>query len=299
MRARVVVAALVFAGTAAAGCSLFVSLDGLNGNAADAGNAGDATSNDGSGSDGASTDGGAEAEAGRSYAEEILSDAPLAYFHFDETSGSKAKDSSGNGHDATLRNGFAVGQTGAFPGSSLAVHFDGTSFAAIDDSVSDAGTPFDFVANAPFTFEEWVRFDVLPVLGNTEYTFFSKEQSLGGGGYVGIDFLSRPTIHMQRENDPDNSTTEAVMDGGLAAAGQWFYVVTEYDGVNISVFVDTVLTARTLSSTKLPVVPVPFLVGAEDTGGSNSIVGSVDEAAVYPTALGTDRLAAHFHAAGR
>ena len=91
-------AAAVLALLAVSACSL-VSLEGLSG---------------GIGPSDAST-GGAESEAGAAggYPGQVLADAPLAYWRFDEHTGTTAVDSSGHGNDATYEGGITLGAPGA------------------------------------------------------------------------------------------------------------------------------------------------------------------------------------------
>jgi hypothetical protein len=63
------------------------------------------------------------------YRSEVVADTPLAYWRFDEPSGSTLVDEVGNSNPGTVINGATVGSAGAF-GSSKAVSFDG-----VDDRV--------------------------------------------------------------------------------------------------------------------------------------------------------------------
>ena len=81
--------------------------------------------------------------------------------------------------------------------------------------------------------------------------------------------------------------------------GQWHHVVGTYSGGTLSVYVDGVLSGQANN------VPAPrqylgyWRIGADSTVGfanrpsNQSIVGSVDEVAVYPTALPLARIQAH------
>ena len=127
-------AALVVAVVAVSGCSL-VSLDGLSG---------------GLGPSDGST-GGSEAGAVAGYPGQVLADAPLAYWRFDELTGTTAADSSGHGNDATYEGGITLGASGAIAGDGdTAATFDGlTGFVT-------AGDRFAFAGQTPFSIEAWV-----------------------------------------------------------------------------------------------------------------------------------------------
>lgn len=293
--AHVVTIAVFFA--AASACSLFVSLDGIDDGDASIASSSDA-SIDQNTTDANLADASApDADAATSkYASVILADTPLAYFHLDEASGTTLADSSGNGHDATTTS-VLLGVAGAFPGSGLAAHFDGTAFATITDSVSDAGTAFDFANVSAFSLEAWVKFDHLPNEdAGEEFTFLSKEQHINNG-YHGIDFFVRPQIILQREDDP-TSETETPLLAGLPDATSWHYVLATYDGSTINVFIDNVAAGtKTGATNAIEITSVPFLLGSEDVMTDEALIGSMDEVAIYTTALTLTQRTAHFAAA--
>jgi Concanavalin A-like lectin/glucanases superfamily len=284
---------------AGSGCSLFVSLDGIDDGDGAVASSSDASfdqnASDTNSGDAAAIDGDASTT---DYAAVILADSPLAYFHFDETTGATLADSSGHKHDATSTT-VLLGQSGAFVGSGTAAHFDGNAFAFLPDSVSDAGTAFDFLGHAPFSLEAWVKIDVEPDKSTgQEFTFFSKELNIGSNNFHGIDFLDRSVVVMQREDDPTDDTQAQTPSAGIPDTTAWHYLVATYDGSTISIYVDNVLTGTNPGSTTvLPVTNVPFLLGAEDVSADNGLVGSMDEAAVYATALTLAQRSAHFAAA--
>jgi hypothetical protein len=298
MRARFVVAAIALGFLA--GCSLVVSLDGLADGDASSASLSDASPDqiavgaDSSSDATSSLDAGSDASP---YATAILADSPLAYFHFDEASGTTLHDSSGHGHDATTATA-TLGGAGAFAGSGTSAHFDGNAFISIADSVNASGTAFDFAGHAPFTYEAWVKIDrPTNVDAGEEFTFFSKEQYLGSGNFYGTDFFIVPNFVLQREDDPTDET-EVDCPSGIAD-NNWHYLVGTFDGVTSSVYFDNVLIGSHPSgSTSLQITNVPSLFGAESTEGNNGMVGSMDEAAIYTTSLTSAQRTAHYQAAG-
>jgi Concanavalin A-like lectin/glucanases superfamily len=297
MCSRNVTAAIACGIAASFGCSLFVSVDDLDNGSGDASS--DSPSDAISSANDSSIDAPAsDGQIASAYASTVLGDKPLAYFHLDETSGTTLADSSGHGHDATSST-LLLGQSGAFPGSGTAARFDGNAFAVIPDSVSDAGTAFDFLGHAPFSLEAWVKIDFEPDNSKgQEFTFFSKEQNLGSGNYLGIDFLDRPLVILQREDDPTDDTQAMTTMAGIPDTTAWHYLIATYDGSTIDIYVDNVLAGtKTGSTTMVPVTSVPFLIGAEDMSVGSGLVGSMDEAAIYTTALTLTQRSAHFAAA--
>jgi hypothetical protein len=85
-------------------------------------------------------------DAADGYAATVLSDRPIAYYRFDETSGSTAHDASGNGNDATIGTGVTWGAPGAIAGdANTAIH------VAEGSAGVDVGERFDFVGRAQRT----------------------------------------------------------------------------------------------------------------------------------------------------
>jgi hypothetical protein len=276
------------------GCALVVQLDSLG--PSDAGGAGDSAPGDTSAPPDAVVT--PDGDAAVTYPAVILADDPLAYYPLDEPNGTTAHDATGHGHDGTIVKGVLLGRPGAFAGSNTSARFDGNgSFIKVDDSVRDAGTAFDFVGASSFTFEAWVRIEAVATT-NTAFTFFSKEASPSSNVFLGWDFFDGPNLRLQREDNPVNET-EADSQNGLAA-NTWFYLVGTYDGNTILVYVDTnVVATFSGSTTSLPITQVPFLLGAEDAVGDSSLLGQMDEVAVYAKALTPAQIATHFHAGGR
>jgi hypothetical protein len=87
---------------------------------------------------------------GRCYKDEVLADAPAAYWRLGEASGTTAKEGIGGRH-GTYTNGPTLAQTGAPTGDpDTAVRFDG-----VDDRVR---VPYSSALNpSAFTLEAWAK----------------------------------------------------------------------------------------------------------------------------------------------
>ena len=87
---------------------------------------------------------------GAGYSALVGADSPVAYYRFNETSGTVATDSSGRGADATYLNGVSLGAAGAWvDGANLAARFDG-----VNDQVELPDGFANFTSG--FTLEIWV-----------------------------------------------------------------------------------------------------------------------------------------------
>ena len=273
--------------SASAGCLLFTDLSGLSsgGGAADA--ADDAVGSPDTGADVGARDApsGSEASAPSAYAAAVMSDSPLVWLRLDETSGVVAKDSSGNGHDAAVLGKVTWSAGGAIASGGTAVHFDGLT------SGLDLGKTFDFAGTAPFTLEAWVREEVVD---STFRHLFTKDDESGAREEYGI-FYQQGAMAFER-----------YVVGTQAACGQmrpdlvgrWAHTVGTYDGAKLVIYIDGVAVDNAPDTRAQASKPVPFYAGMRSVS-SGVVQGSLDEIAVYGTALSATRVKAHFDAASK
>ncbi len=223
--------------------------------------------------------------AAGSYEDAVLSDAPEAWWRLNETSGTTMFDSMGR-HDGIYTNvsgnPVTLGAAGVIKGSSdTAVSFDGSaSFGTVPYSPS--------LQSSAFTLECWAK---TTQVGATMCPASSRAPS-GQGCWV---FTSGGQWLMQ--NGAGSATP-----GGTVQPDQWSYVVIVSDNsVGLRLYVDGqwdgfgyAQFARNGTA--------PFLIGAvggvaTPSGVAEMFNGTVDEVAVYNTALPQARLQAHYQAA--
>ena len=263
-------AAPVVAVVALSGCSL-VSLDGLSG---------------GLGPSDGST-GGSDSEAGAvaGYPGQVLTDAPLAYWRFDELTGTTAADSSGHGNDATYTGGITLGASGAIAGDGdTAATFDGlTGFVT-------AGDRFAFAGQTPFSIEAWVS-----VQSRSTYAgVVSRNDAVGGPpseGYLLFVAPSDGPFGFQRLDGASVSTAVSVAGPG---ASEFTHVVATFDGLELAVYANGESQGSQTAAFSIAGAVAHFVVGAEAGGSANYLAGTVDEVAVYDHALSADRVRAHY-----
>jgi hypothetical protein len=232
------------------------------------------------------------AEAGATYASTVLSDSPLAYWRLDETTGTTAHDATGNGNDATYTGGYTQGAAGALIGDpDTAATLDGVS------GYVDAGDRFNFAGNAPHTLEIWA----LPAnIGVSYQRLFSRELSTTPReGY--LVFVRGPNAA-----DPSTFSVERWAGGAANQCPQtasisqvWHHFVATYDGATSRVYLDGTLAAAQPAALALSTTTASLWIGASVFDTAALFAGSVDEVAVYGTALSAARISAHFHASGR
>lgn len=102
----------------------------------------------------------------------------------------------------------------------------------------------------------------------------------------------------------NNSTLTAVSGAAVTmdlSTDEWYHVVGVYDGTNIKIYVNGVERATTVFTStprgnSNPDIPLTFGARADGASGYWNYNGSIDEAAVYTTALTPGRILAHYEA---
>jgi hypothetical protein len=225
-------------------------------------------------------------DAAITYDQEVMMDAPLAFWRFDETTGTTALDSSGNGHDGMYVGGFLLGQPGAITGDpGKSVSFDGMT------AWMTAGNVLELAGATPCSFEAWIE----PVLDMGYHDVLSRSDGQGGStngtlmyvepqssGYVDFAHYSAGTANIAESNS-------------AVATGTFTHVVGVYDGTNLYVYGNGVLLDMKPAAFATPATPGDvFIVGAQSDGITSWFSGLIDDVAVYGTALPAARILAHY-----
>ena len=213
------------------------------------------------------------------YVDTVIADAPVGYWRLNETSGTTAADSSGNGLDGTYIGGVILGQPGLPPTlASTSVLFNGSN--------SYVSVPASAILNltAAWTQEVWVY---LP--------------GTAGGVALAEDYPTNTRV-LYTLICGSNSTSVGFHNGswrqtsgpGLAS-NEWAHVVGTWDGTALKHFIN-----GALSGTSVP--------GSLPTSGMNGLYigkrwdnafgpyfsGRIAEVAIYSTALSADKIAEHY-----
>ncbi len=231
----------------------------------------------------------APASASSTYASSITSTPGLVgYWRLDEQ-GSQADAEGMTAADATgLTAGvYHQGVNLGFPGA-----LEGDSDSAIHLGSPDGyvSIPYATALNTPsFTFEGWVEFDRSQnwmVMGG------NGAQLSDTSGYLVESFLDGSSSSLALIIG-DGSTTHA-LKGPDYVPGRWYYVAATYDGTTARFYVNGVL----VSSGTFPYVPNsanPLLLGTNPVVlGQGQLAGSVDDVAVYSTALSASTIQQHY-----
>ena len=211
---------------------------------------------------------------------------PIAFYRFEETSGSNASDSVGN-NDGTYNNGVSLGQSSALPGLGSAIQLDG-----VDDFIQLA-TPLS-IGSSDNSVEVWAK---VPLAGTSD---------LGLTERVGVilgNFDNSPNSNWEI----DNSGQLRIWwnNGQLDLRGttdlrdnQWHHLVFVRDTVagEFRVYIDgreETLTAHASAGDNITFT-TPHRIGNDNRAGAGiPFHGALDELAVYDRALTANEIAGH------
>jgi hypothetical protein len=256
-----------------------------------------------------------------SYMDAVLANSPIGYWRMGGTGLTTAYDSSGHAYNGTAAAGVALGAVspGALPNDvSKAATFDGSNTGYVDTNYS---SPFDFGINDAFTLEGWIKTTGTGPTGDNLQAILGKYQIGPGaaqqhGYYVGavnVGNYAAPDwrVTTQFESCVADTSLDGTMYKYAASAcsvadGNWHYVaMTHASGAStdsLSLYLDGSLITSTNSytdgATKLQGIQGTgnLAIGVRRLDGLKPVMGSLDEVAVYGSALSASDIAAHWGA---
>jgi hypothetical protein len=209
----------------------------------------------------------------------VLADSPVSYWRLGETSGTTAGDERG-ANPGTYVNSPTLGAAGLLSGDTdKAVSFDGTN-----DQVKIASST-SLNLTSPFTLETWIKPSSLPIAGSFVSILTKAESySLQFNG-PRLEFTIMQSGTRKRLQAPS----------GAVAAGGTYDVVATYDGTTQRLYLNGKEVASTPLSGAATVTTNPLYIGSWN-GKEEFFKGTIDEVAVYNTALSAARVSAHYSA---
>ncbi len=230
--------------------------------------------------------------SGRCYRDEPRADGAQAQWRLGEPAGSRTFFDSLNANaGAALGGGLSFAQTGALDGdANTAASFNGT------DDYLDLGDRFDFAGTSSFTAEAWINRGTANEAGGLR-RIFDKVNAVSptDGWRVSIvpasDAANAQKIRFERRGSAQSSVDSATR----TVAGRWYHVAVSYNGASMSVYVNGVLESSTASSASIGDTANPLrLAWGPQAGSAEHYGGTIDEAAIYNTALSATRIADHY-----
>jgi len=224
------------------------------------------------------------------YGSAVLADGPAIHHRFDD---GIAQDASGNNRDGAYYSGTAGGAAGALlTDPDPAVTFNGSANAVISNTVQIAGPN-------TFSYESWF-----------------KTSSARGGRIIGFGgFVTGASNNYDRHLWMANGgqLVFGVYPGQLRTVqspaayndGAWHHVVATLSSAGMALYVDGALVASRTDTTTGENFAGYFRVGADNlnnwtpTPSDTSLSGTLDEVAVYLSALTPAQVATHYAASGR
>ncbi len=209
--------------------------------------------------------------AGQSHAE-VNSEAVLGIWLLDEGKGDIAEDSSGNGHDGTLR-GAPNWVDGRF---GKALEFTGSS------TYVDCGNP-EVMNVEVFSVSFWCN------IPSTQYW----NHMISRGSHVASGTPGSVNWGVMMYDGAERILFETFNDTGWTGitadttAGEWHHVVATYDGDTMQLFHDGTLAGTTSGAGILLDVSRVFMIGARSDDGSAGgfFSGSIDEVGYFNAVL--------------
>lgn len=220
--------------------------------------------------------------AGMAMAEPPSREGLVAYWDFDEPSGTRAVDRAGGTNHGTLQ-GTPQARRVDGPFGSRALDFT----APLQEVTGpDAGLP---TGAAPGSISLWFR----PAPGATNKVLFVYGSGSVTGQARGLWLRDAGTVSFFFRNNPPD--LHAPIPGGVVA-NRWHHLVGTYDGAIARIYYDGKLAGEI--ATKINTVPDgTFRIGANTNEHSRDFIGQVDDVAVYNRVLTADEIGRHY--AGR
>lgn len=221
---------------------------------------------------------------------QVLSDNPMGYWGLNETSGAAAD--TAEGQNGTVGSLVTRGVPGAIAGSSTtAYRFNSTSSSTTSTVIPQTAS----TSQNEFSIEAW--FKTTNTRGGGIVNFGGAKS--GNSGTAAID----RTLYVGSDGKlyfgVNPATQRTVNSPASVRDGQWHHAVATLDGSGMKLYLDgTLVGSRTDYTTGRNFDGVWRIGGDRHTGwpanpSAGYLNGDIDQVAVYPYALGADRVAAH------
>ncbi|MFF9506791.1 LamG-like jellyroll fold domain-containing protein [Streptomyces sp. NPDC014724] len=227
------------------------------------------------------------ASTAQKYPAKVLADGASLYWRYDEGTSTFAADTGGGRDNGFLRNSPAYRQTpAAVAGPSTAIGFNGTNQYAYSNKLHPQPTRFSV--------ETWIR------------TTTTKGGKIIGFGNVTMQNSTKYDKHVYMRDDGrlvfgvHSGGTRTITTPAAYNDGAWHHVVATQGTGGTALYVDGQLRASSALYTTNEDYSGYWRVGGDNLNNwpsrptSNFFAGQIDETAVYPTALSSSQVSAHY-----
>jgi len=224
------------------------------------------------------------------YADAIRADDPVSYYRFDEPAGSTlARDLVGNDDMITF--------AGATRGTAGALLNESDAASTLNGTITGNALGQN-TTNAPdtFTVETWVKTNTTR---GGSIVAFANPINGSSGRYDRVVYMDNSGRIWFGVN---NGAYQSVNSAQAYNNNQWHLVTASMSPAGMRLYVDGALVGSRADVTSGLGFQGDWQLGTANLAGrtaapsSNSFLGSIDEVAIYPTALSATRVAAHYTA---
>lgn len=219
-----------------------------------------------------------------SYVSEVLADSPLAYWRLEEAAGSSAADSSGNGKTGTYQGSLDLGQAGLIT-SGLSLHCHGSNAGVLIASAFSLPT-----ATSPFTFEAWIKTTATgtrPIVSGRS----------NASANANLDFgVNSGKLYVQPRGD-NNAGLITLQSPGNVNDGNTHHVVATRTTAKLwTLYIDGASVATQSDGLTSGCTSLDLAYIGKEARNILFMDGTIDEVAVYQSALSSARVLAHYNA---
>ncbi len=222
------------------------------------------------------------------YEAAVLADAPQAYYRLDETGGTLAKDSSGHGYNGAYSgSGLTLNQPGLLANNSdTAAIFDGIA----GEVACPAGlSPTGWTA---CTIEAWIKLSANSFAAAVDVVANAKVASSNNGLVLAIGAGAASVTCSLGNGTGNSSVTSAVS----FAIGAIHHLCATWNGATMTLYIDGVSVATASHTGAISASTKNVALGYNPVAVGNYFPGSLDEVAIYNTALSAARVTVHYNA---
>ena len=218
-----------------------------------------------------------------SYSAEVLADSPLAYWKLDETSGTSAADSSGNGKTGTYEGSPTLG-VAPLISVGTSVTFGAGKDVAVASSFSIP------TATSPFTFEAWIK-----TTTTADRPIIAGRNSASGNADLTLS-VQNGNLYVLTRDSSGGGLLKLTSPGTVNDGAAHHCVATRNSSKLWTLYIDgsSVTTGSDTMGTGVTNLDLAYIAFE----GRNLVYfdNTIDEVAVYQTALSAARVLAHYNA---